>query len=93
MPNRALPRGGCLRSWARVAARRTYRTAETVHLFAHGACTGSFLNLERLLAKWRCTRGAIGAKAKVATPPPTRLLAMGPMIATAPRAVDPATGC
>jgi transposase len=54
--------------------------------------TGSFSHLERLLAKWRCTRGAKGAKAKVATPPPAPVLATVPTIATAPRAVDPATG-
>lgn len=49
--------------------------------------TGSFSHLERLLAKWRSARGS-----KVVTPPAAPTLLTAPPVATAPRAVDPATG-
>jgi transposase len=53
--------------------------------------TGSFSHLERLLAKWRSARGT--KVAKVVTPqPPSPSLSSAPTIATAARAVDPATG-
>ena len=60
-----------------------------VHEIKLRGYTGSFSHLERLLAKWRGTKGA---KAKVATPPPAPVIATTSMIPTAPRAVDPATG-
>src|ERR1019366_1940860 len=49
--------------------------------------TGSFSHLERLLAKWRSAGGS-----KVVTLPAAPTLLTATPVATAPRAVDPATG-
>src|SRR5580693_9343154 len=63
------------------------RGRELLHEIKLRGYTGSFSHLERLLAKWRSAGGS-----KVATLPAAPTLLTAPPVATAPRAVDPATG-
>src|SRR5271157_2034470 len=63
------------------------RGRELLHEIKLRGYTGSFSHLERLLAKWRSARGS-----EVVTLPAAPTLFTEPPVATAPRAVDPATG-